>query len=110
MQRILQYLSSVLLGVALIAPMGIRANSNFQEWRRHNDDARREHKNRRYYDRERKDYHDWDDREDARYRRWQQGRHQQYRDFYRLHRRDQSEYWRWRHSHPDDDDRDRDHR
>ena len=90
MRRIHQYLSAVLLGMALIAPIGSRADSKFQEERRHDDDDARQHRSRRYYDRERKDYHHWDDREDARYRRSQEGRHQQYRDFYRLHRRDQS--------------------
>jgi len=28
----------------------------------HDDDDRRKHRGRRYYDRERKDYHDWDNR------------------------------------------------
>src|SRR6266404_2869340 len=42
----------------------------------------------RIYDRDRKDYHDWNESEDRAYRRYWQGRHRAYRDFSRLkHRR-----------------------
>jgi len=57
----------------------------------------------RIYDRDRKDYHDWNESEDRAYRRYWQGRHRAYRDFSRLNRREQSHYWSWRHSHPDHD-------
>jgi hypothetical protein len=55
-----------------------------------------------------KDYHVWNDREDGNYRRWSDERHYRtYRPFYKLKRKEQSEYWEWRHAHPDNDDRDR---
>jgi len=41
------------------------------------------------------------------YRRYLAERHREYREFRRLDRREQDEYWEWRHRHPD---RDRDRR
>jgi len=55
---------------------------------------------RRYYDREHKDYHHWDAREDAAYRHWAEENHRHYVDFNRLNARDQQRYWAWRHEHP----------
>jgi hypothetical protein len=65
MHRIHRYLGSFLLGVALIAPVGLQAGNKFR------DDSRqdaRERSERRYYDRDYRDYHRWDSREDGRYR------------------------------------------
>jgi hypothetical protein len=45
------------------------------------DDRGRE---RRYYDREHRDYHAWDAREDASYRRWRAERHEKYVEYERL--------------------------
>jgi hypothetical protein len=55
-----------------------------------------------FYDRDHRDYHRWDDREDHRYRMFLSERHQDYRGFPSLNADDQRDYWRWRHSHPDD--------
>lgn len=55
------------------------------------------------YDRDRKDYHRWNENEDRAYRQYWQGRHRAYREYARLNRREQSHYWSWRHSHPDHD-------
>ena len=98
MQRIPRYLASFLLGAALIAPMGLQAFDD----RDHDRDDRGK-KARRYYDRQYRDYHDWDAREDAAYRHWllEERREQQYRDYARLRRQQQIEYWRWRHAHLD---------
>jgi hypothetical protein len=43
-----------------------------------------------------------DDREASAYRNWQQERNEN-REFSKLNRKEQSEYWRWRHEHPDND-------
>jgi hypothetical protein len=86
----------------LIAPTGLRAGLNRQD-DRHQDDRRRENEHqKRYYDREYKDYHNWDDREASAYRNWRQERNEN-RDFSKLKRKEQSEYWKWRHEHPDND-------
>ena len=54
------------------------------------------------YDRDHKDYHDWDDREDKAYRGYLVDNHQEYRPYAKMKRQDQSHYWAWRHSHPDE--------
>ena len=56
----------------------------------------------RYYDRDAKDYHEWNDAEGRAYRHWlTEERHEKYRDFNRLNREQQRNYWRWRHAHED---------
>lgn len=113
MQRMYRYLCSFLLGAALVVPVSTQGSA-FPSERRDDRDKDRDkekgkHKHKRYYDRDRKDYHDWDDREDRAYRHWLvDERHDKYRDFRRLSRAQQGEYWKWRHDHPDwDRDRDR---
>jgi hypothetical protein len=67
----------------------------------------------RIYDEPRQDYHHWNGREERAYRVYLAERHREYREFGRLERRDQEEYWEWRHSHPDREngrERDRDRR
>jgi hypothetical protein len=57
----------------------------------------------RYYDRERKDWHAWNDAENRAYRHWlMEERHEhQFRTYSRLNAERQREYWRWRHEHSD---------
>jgi hypothetical protein len=57
----------------------------------------------RIYDRDHRDYHDWNDREDRAYRRYLVEQHRSYRVYHRQHYRVQRHYWNWRHSHPDND-------
>ena len=98
MQPIHRYLGSLLLGAAIFVPTVATATPNPQD-----RDAQGEHQ-RRYYDREHRDYHVWNDREEGAFRRWAEEKHDQtHREFYRLKRSEQSEYWRWRHDHPDHD-------
>ena len=100
MQRLYRYFAALLLGATLIAPVGIQA-ANPQEEHREREQQQRA---KRYYDREHKDYHNWDANEDSAYRRWMtEERHEQYRDFGRLKRDQQTAYWSWRHQHPDND-------
>jgi hypothetical protein len=101
--RICRYVGSIVLGAALIAPVGMLAGTNFQE-DQHHDDKHRDNKNqKRFYDSKHKDYHTWDDRETAAYQRWATENHRGNQDFSHLKRKDQSEYWNWRHDHPDGD-------
>jgi hypothetical protein len=57
----------------------------------------------RVYDKDHKDYHNWDDRENHSYQQWATENHRDNRDFAHLKPKEQSEYWNWRHAHPDDD-------
>jgi hypothetical protein len=59
----------------------------------------------RIYDTEHRDYHAWDGREDRAYRSYLGERHENYREYGKLDRDQQSDYWKWRHDHPDADDR-----
>lgn len=55
----------------------------------------------RVYDRDRKHYHNWDDREDRAYRGYLVENHQTYRPYAKQRQTDQRRYWNWRHEHPD---------
>ncbi|MBV8207846.1 MAG: hypothetical protein JO041_13715 [Acidobacteria bacterium] len=104
MKASLKYFGSVLIMGALMAPCGALAQD-----RDHDKDHDRDRKDR-VYDRAHRDYHNWDENEDHAYRRWLDGRHEQYRDFNQLNASQQRAYWNWRHKHADmDRDRDHDH-
>ncbi|MCU1219608.1 MAG: hypothetical protein JWN42_805 [Candidatus Angelobacter sp.] len=108
----MRILSSMLLVGALAAPMAVRAQERdeHQDRDEHHDRDDRA-KNNRVYDRDHKDYHNWNVDEDRNYRQWYGESHngREYREYDRLNRRDQTAYWNWRHQHGDDHDRD-DHR
>jgi hypothetical protein len=81
-------LSALLVGTTMVGPVIARA-----------DDAN--HHEKRYYDRSGKDYHTWNNNEDRAYRSYLQEQHQDYRDFNRVKRPQQQQYFTWRHQHPD---------
>ncbi len=55
----------------------------------------------RYHDAYRNDYHYWNDGERVYYSRWViETNRPRHREFNRLDRQQQYEYWRWRHDHP----------
>jgi|SRR5215469_11124087 len=91
----LKYLSSFLLVGALAAPLGVVAQDH--------DHDRDHDRKARVYDRDHRDYHDWDAKEDNAYRRWRTERHEDNREYKRLSARQQREYWMWRHEHSDHD-------
>jgi hypothetical protein len=93
MLRLHQYLGLLLLGVILIAPVGIQAKDRDD----HNCP------NHGYYDRDHKDCHGWDDHEGRAYQSWEETQHKTHREFSKLKNRERSEYWKWRHEHLDDD-------
>ena len=98
MHRGYRYLSFLFLSAAFIAPVATRAGAAQEVIIRHDDGDRT-----RYYDRDHRDYHVWNDREDRSYRIYLGQRHAEYRDFHEVHPRQQSAYWKWRHKHPDRD-------
>jgi hypothetical protein len=79
-------LSAFVLSAALVAPIAARAD---------------DHHDKRYYDRNGKDYHAWNTNEDRAYRQYLVEQHRDYRDFGRENRSQQQGYFTWRHSHPD---------
>jgi type III secretory pathway component EscR len=80
-------LSGLLLSAALIAPVTVQADDRNQQ-------------DRRYYDRDARDYHRWDNNEDRAYRMYLQEQRRDYRQFHRVNRGQQQQYFRWRHDHP----------
>ena len=79
-------LSAFFASFALTAPVALRAD---------------DHHDKRYYDRDGRDYHTWDDHEDRAYRVYLGEQHRDYREFHRVKPVQQREYFRWRHEHPD---------
>jgi hypothetical protein len=63
------------------------------------DGSQRAAHDRRVYDRDHRDYHNWNRDEDRMYREYLEQRHRKYRAFSRLSAKQQREYWRWRHDH-----------
>ncbi len=79
-----KYLGSLLLGAALLAPLAMQAEEH------------------RYYDRDRRDYHVWNNGENRAYNRYlEERKEQRRREFNREKRERQMAYWRWRHDHSD---------
>ena len=96
----MRILSSMLLMGALAAPLAMRAQDRDDH---HDKDDHA--KNQRVYDRDHKDYHNWNQDEDRNYRQWytQTYKGREYRDYNRLKKHDQTAYWNWRHQHGDND-------
>jgi hypothetical protein len=78
-------LSVFLLSACLLVPLALKADDH----------------DRRYYDRDRRDYHTWNNQEDRAYRVYLVQQHRVYRDFYQERRNRQMAYFRWRHRHSD---------
>jgi len=95
MNRAYRLASSLFLAAAIAAPVSMLAAPAAQ-------DAAVQV---RVYDRDHKDYHNWDDNENKRWGLYLQENHRKEHDFKKATRKEQSEYWKWRHDHPDADDR-----
>jgi hypothetical protein len=76
----------LLLSAAVIAPITLRADG-------------RNHQEKRYYDRDGRDYQTWDGREDREYRQYLVERHRRYVVFTKVRPSQRREYFRWRHEH-----------
>ena len=104
MQRGYQYLFSFfLLSAALAAPSAMNAAGKPQDNGRQEEHRRDDNDRNRFYDRQHKDYHNWDDNEDRSFRVYLGERHREYHPFVELKVKEQSAYWNWRHRHPDHD-------
>jgi len=78
----------ILLSAGLMLPLAA------QPQRDHDDEHR-------YYDRDRKDYHEWNEGEQRAWRRYWEERHREALEWRRANEEQRREYWRWRHEHPD---------
>lgn len=94
MRRGNRWIVSMFISAGLMAPLGALAMPKPQDDRERHE---QEEHQRRMYDPENRDYHNWDDREDRMCRQWLERRNQGYVDYNQLSEREQREYWRWRH-------------
>lgn len=65
------------------------------------DDHERNRSEQRYYDAQRKDYHNWNGDEDRAWHHWLETNHREYHDWAKANKREQRDYWKWRHEHSD---------
>jgi hypothetical protein len=89
------YLASLFLTAALAAPLSSMAAPTPQ------DDHDRQN---RVYDKQHKDYHNWDSNENRAWNQYLSENHREAHEYSRSNKREQSQYWNWRHAHPDDRD------
>jgi hypothetical protein len=83
--------ASLILTAALMAPVTILAASKPQS----------DSITVRGYDKDHKDYHNWDDNENRAWGVFLTTNHRKQHEFSKSSKKEQSEYWNWRHSHPD---------
>jgi hypothetical protein len=93
MHRVHRFIGTLVLAAAFVAPAVVVADAKAQE----------ASVQIRVYDRDHRDYHNWDDREDHAYRRYLVEHRREYREYNSQKEKDQRNYWKWRHSHPDRD-------
>jgi hypothetical protein len=86
-----RYVASLFLTAALAAPVAIMAAPAPQESR----------VQVRVYDKQHKDYHNWDDNENRAWGQYLTDNHRNPHEFSKAKKREQSKYWNYRHSHPD---------
>jgi hypothetical protein len=100
MHRPHRYIASFFLTAALAAPLSSMAMPKPQE----------AGVQVRVYDKQHKDYHNWDDNENRAWNQYLTENHRDSHEYSKSNKKEQSQYWAWRHAHPDDrDHRDGDH-
>jgi len=91
MHRAHRYVAALFLTAALAAPVSMLAAPVPQ-------DAGVQV---RVYDRDHRDYHNWDDHERHAWGVYLTNNHRHDHEYEHSNRREQRDYWKWRHSHPD---------
>ncbi len=89
MIRTHRFIASMFLSAALVAPVAVIAAPQ---------DAAVQV---RVYDKDHKDYHNWDEHEQAAWARFLAEKHRKDHEWAKANAKEQAEYWNWRHSHPD---------
>jgi|ERR1039458_4223479 hypothetical protein len=91
MHRANRYVASLILTAALVAPLSILAIPRPQD-----ADAKN-----KVYDKQHKDYHNWDDNENRAWGQYQTDNKKTPQEFSKAKPKEQAQYWNWRHAHPD---------
>jgi hypothetical protein len=78
-------LGGLFMAASLIAPVAIMADDH--------------HRETRYYDRDGRDYHYWNDNEDHQYRTYLVEQHRVYVPFVKVKVRQRQDYFKYRHEH-----------
>jgi hypothetical protein len=85
------FIASLFLTAALAAPVAIMAAPVPQD----------EKVQVRVYDKQHKDYHNWDDNENRAWGTYLSDNHRNSHEFSTANKKEQGQYWNWRHAHPD---------
>jgi hypothetical protein len=91
MHRANRYIASLFLTASLAAPVAIMGAPVPQEG------------GTRVYDKDHKDYHNWDDKEDHAWGQFLTENHKSSHEYSKASKKEQSQYWNYRHAHPDKD-------
>jgi hypothetical protein len=91
MSRVHYYVASLFLTAAIAAPVSVLAAPA----------APQASVQVRVYDRDHKDYHNWDDNENRFWGQFLVENHRDSHEYAKSNRKERSEYWNWRHAHPD---------
>jgi hypothetical protein len=86
-----RYITSLFLTAALATPVVMMAIPSPQE----------DHNQNRVYDKQHKDYHNWDDNENKAWGQYRTENHKDSREYSKASKKEQSQYWNYRHAHPD---------
>jgi Ni/Co efflux regulator RcnB len=97
-----RYLSVLVLGAAMIGSAALSAQDKDRDRDQHNNGL---HKGQRYYDKNGKDWHDWNDNETRAYQKYLQEHRKKEHDFAKAKSRERDDYYKWRHDHPDSSER-----
>jgi hypothetical protein len=84
-----RYIASIIFAAALFSPLAIFAMPQEASVKV------------RIYDKDHKDYHNWDENENRAWQRFLAEKHRKDHEFSKAEEKEQQEYWNWRHSHPD---------
>ena len=95
--------SSFFLTAALSVPTAMTAATKPQDNGRQEENHRDDKDYNRVYDRDHKDYHNWDDHENNAWGIYLTKNHKKAHEFKGSNKKEQANYWNWRHSHPDHD-------
>lgn len=85
------FIASLLVTSALVMPVAVMAVPGAQE----------ASVQVRVYDKNHKDYHNWDDNENRAWGVFLTENHRDHHAYSKSNKKEQSEYWNWRHAHPD---------
>jgi len=69
------------------------------------DEHHADRQSKRYYDKDARDYHEWNQNENQAYHKYVNENRKRDREFARTTRREKQDYFKWRHNNPDQDRR-----